>query len=184
MRFCFAFRAVSAIMKKTRRTASVYFASVAQLDRASPSDGEGCGFDSRRVHHTRGYAFGHIPVVSVPRRDCRNNVTRSACGSDRYSVAALPLLTIPAGCTTSPQGVSCNRSSICPTCSLYRLRLLFRKEFSDTFCEGCGFSAAPTSCGRRFPALAYPRVSVPAGLPKPTILPAPIKYSSATTLFC
>ena len=23
---------------------------VAQLDRVSPSDGEGCGFDSRRVH--------------------------------------------------------------------------------------------------------------------------------------
>lgn len=31
--------------------APLYYASVAQLDRASPSDGEGCGFKSRRVHH-------------------------------------------------------------------------------------------------------------------------------------
>lgn len=29
------------------------YASVAQLDRVSPSDGEGCGFDSRRVHHMK-----------------------------------------------------------------------------------------------------------------------------------
>lgn len=28
---------------------NVIYALVAQLDRASPSDGEGCGFDSRRV---------------------------------------------------------------------------------------------------------------------------------------
>ena len=35
---------------KTKRE-TVLHALVAQLDRVSASDAEGCGFDSRRVHH-------------------------------------------------------------------------------------------------------------------------------------
>jgi hypothetical protein len=47
-------------------------ARVAQLDRASASEAEGCGFDSRRAHHstTRRHAVGRCRPVPAFNKKC------------------------------------------------------------------------------------------------------------------
>jgi hypothetical protein len=44
-------RGVISVEQKALAGYSPSLARVAQLDRASPSEGEGCGFDPRRAHH-------------------------------------------------------------------------------------------------------------------------------------
>ena len=39
------------------------------MDRASPSDGEGCGFDSRRVHHKKIYGCGERPFIVMETKE-------------------------------------------------------------------------------------------------------------------